>query len=197
MKRLTPIVLALLLIPALAGCGRGQKTTPPAQSPENSPATTASPSPAASPTPGTADSPAPAGEDVPLEREYANGRFGFTIRYPDAWEAVESQNGDGAKIKTGDDSQQIRAYGANYLSDFSDPYSRAEEDGFTLTETELKSGVRAAIIEGDAGARHIYAMVAVHEDVEYHVVFDLTRDYFDAHRALIEAVASSFAYTGS
>jgi len=196
MKKNIPIALALILGLALAGCGaqdRGEATPTPSPTPQDSPTPTAS----SSPSPDVQHSPAPTGQEITLAQQYTNSRFGFSVRYPDSWEAVESQNGDGVTFDTSDSSQEIRAYGTNYMSEVSEPYSRAKQEGFTLTEIELDSGIRVSIIQGQEDYRYIYEMVTVHGQTEYHIVFDLTQDYYDANQPLIEAVTDSFTHTES
>src|SRR4030042_2039268 len=46
-------------------------------------------------------------------KSYQNSRFGFSLKYPPAFIASESQNGDGITLTTNDPPMTIMAYGSN------------------------------------------------------------------------------------
>ncbi|OUS77288.1 hypothetical protein B1748_09100 [Paenibacillus sp. MY03] len=77
---------------------------------------------ASKPTPKPISTPeatdAPANSSIKMST-YSNGRFGFTINYPEDWTlGEEPTNGDGIEI-TGKDGAMILAYGSIYMEEFS------------------------------------------------------------------------------
>ena len=113
-------------------------------------------------------------QDVRGERNniinYTNGRFGYSIDYPQYWgEAMESENGDGAVLFV-DDMIDVRVYGSYSLGVLGlDFYSYLNEyyDGWEQNEAVVSGADKAVKLIYYGEESYQTALVAEKDEVLY------------------------------
>lgn len=83
---------------------------------------------------------------------YANGRFGFSVKYPKEWgEVFESDNGDGA-ILYKDEDLDVRAYAGHMLDDSFQDYIKTYYKGWKYDKSK-----EANVLGANQSVRLVYS----------------------------------------
>ncbi|UTR11984.1 hypothetical protein MM300_06730 [Evansella sp. LMS18] len=118
---------------------------------------------------------------------YRNTRFGFELSYPDYWEAgEETENGDGL---------QLYSEGGNDVIVYASFFDQEHSPNFDeFTDFTTESGEQAFIREvWQNGTEVQFELFLIKDDVQYNLIADVTRDFYEKYKEVLRAMARSFA----
>lgn len=138
-----------------------------------------------------AASPAATPVDERTWQSYANGRFGYTVRFPGNWRrGPESDNGDGLWITTDNPTARVAVY-AGYVVAGVD--SAPASSSGTARPIRLDSGREATLTtrqHANVAEEQVDLTVG---NVAYHVLVRAPASYVQAHAPVLNAVLRSLS----
>ena len=134
--------------------------------------------------------------DEELTKTYANGRFGYAIRYPDLWEIVHKpQNADGIGFDTGDPDVEVVVWGSYFQPEFADiVFADVKEKGFSSRKFKLDGSDIATLIEGTENDIHKLKVVLIKNGIQYGFQASFSAQSYEQREILMKVARSLTTY---